>query len=115
MGIEVECPSITSFTTTNTRREESSLVATFEVTTEGIEPEKYIWDFGDGSTTETTTPTAEHTYPCKEGEDVTFEVTVTVNPHQLGRLDVEIGFVIDTHRTRQSLIYPFYVTHPEKL
>lgn len=42
------------------------------------------------------------------------EVEVTNSPTEQSRLDAEISFTIDTHRMRQSLIFPFYVMHPER-
>lgn len=31
-----------------------------------------------------------------------------------GRLDVEIAFMVETHRMRQSYVYPFYLLQPER-
>ncbi|QDU68933.1 GPW/gp25 family protein [Engelhardtia mirabilis] len=41
-------------------------------------------------------------------------VEVDVGSHQgeIGRLDVKISFFVDTHRMRQSFIFPFYVDQP---
>lgn len=41
------------------------------------------------------------------------EVDVQENRTQVGRVDVHIQYTIDIHRMRQSLVYPFYVAHPE--
>ncbi len=42
------------------------------------------------------------------------DVAVRVSEHltETSRLDVEISFRVDTHRMRQSLIFPFYVNQP---
>lgn len=40
------------------------------------------------------------------------EVRVVESDREVGRLDVEISFYVDTHRMRQSFIYPFYVNQP---
>ena len=41
------------------------------------------------------------------------EVEVGASPHEEGRLEVEISFDVETHRMRQSLVYPFYLEQPE--
>ena len=42
-------------------------------------------------------------------------IEVDVREHELerGRLDVHIDFDVEVHQMRQSLIYPFYIAHPE--
>jgi len=40
------------------------------------------------------------------------DVQVTEHRGEVSRLDVEISFLVDTHRMRQSFIFPFYVNQP---
>ena len=42
------------------------------------------------------------------------EVEVTPSAAEVGRLDVRISYLLDTHRMRQNLVYPFYVRQPEQ-
>ena len=44
---------------------------------------------------------------------INIDVQTNVSAQEVGRLDVDISFDIDTHRLRQNFIYPFYVQHPE--
>lgn len=43
------------------------------------------------------------------------DVRVQERTGEIGRLDIEMEFLVDVHRMRQSLIFPFYVNHPERL
>ena len=40
-------------------------------------------------------------------------VKARVAEDEIGRIDVEISYRVDTHRLRQNFVYPFYVSQPE--
>ena len=77
LAIWVECGSITSLTIeeielTDTHKK---VVATAHV--DGRMPADFSWNWGDGTTSETTTNSAEHTYQRPENADKTYSVSVT--------------------------------------
>lgn len=77
LAILVECGTITKLTVTETELTdtEKKVLATAEV--DGRMPSNFIWDWGDGTTSNTTTNTAQHTYQRPENADKTFAVSVT--------------------------------------
>lgn len=60
----IPCPQLTGLTAkiTDTQATRVSVTATATATVSGGTPEKYRWDWGDGTTSETTVPTASHDY-----------------------------------------------------
>jgi PKD domain len=80
---EVCCPHLGGLTATCLPRCPPSTTATLTATGTDIEcAEAFDWEFGDGTTAETTVPTATHTYASLG----TFDVAVTiVRPRECGR------------------------------
>jgi hypothetical protein len=74
----VPCPQLSAMTAQITETRETSVSVTAKATVTGGNPEKYLWNWGDGTTAETTAPTATHSYPRKASIQAT-QVSVTAN------------------------------------
>lgn len=78
----IECPTIDIINQTETGRTLFTQEKQFslELTTNGITPSEYEWDWGDGNDiTKTTVPQATHVYQRPIGSDKIFQVEVAAN------------------------------------
>ena len=65
----IPCGRLTSLTTTIVEQGDDAAYIKATATVEGLAPENYYWDWGDGSTDSTTVPEASHTYTKKENAE----------------------------------------------
>ncbi|MFQ5707060.1 MAG: PKD domain-containing protein [bacterium] len=86
------CPEITRFEHVIADKDENTKSVTFTLTTSGGTPEKFEWDWGDGSPKETTTqPTVTHDYQKPASGTTNYTVTVkTIGPEDCRDSDQKI-------------------------
>ncbi|MEM7375010.1 MAG: hypothetical protein AAF587_40830 [Bacteroidota bacterium] len=72
-----DCPEITALTVTAGALERMEQTVTAQVSTSGGHASKYLWEWGDGTTGETTAPTASHTYQRVATPPVAYTIKVT--------------------------------------
>ena len=74
------CPELLAVTAKADVPGEKDFTVTFKAVTEKGRPERYTWDFGDGSPVQTVnTPEVSHTYQRPIGKDVVYTITVRID------------------------------------
>ncbi len=78
VDITIACDTRLELTYTQSDRTGLEQPVAFEAQVTGAMPASFVWNYGDGSPTETTaTPTANHVYAVPIGEGVSYPVTVS--------------------------------------
>ncbi|MEM7658745.1 MAG: PKD domain-containing protein, partial [Bacteroidota bacterium] len=80
MGLTQNCPVISSVQVTEDKLTDVEQRVTAQVNVFGAPPiEGYTWEWGDGNTSETTEPTARHTYQRSKDVPANYAVKVTIH------------------------------------
>ena len=74
--LQAECPKLTDLKLVPIKTTGEEITIKAIVNFEGIKPEKFVFNWGDGTESETDEPFATHIFPRQEGVSSTFTVTV---------------------------------------
>ncbi len=91
---EIDCPEV-SLSIVSQEETEDQLTVHFEVTVDGISPDQFDWDFGDGSSVTDGGATVLHTFTKQPGDPVAYTTTVTaVGPATCSTSDTSVVIVL---------------------